>query len=263
MGQLVSEQEVQFYDVAVSDWANEIDFYRAMAIELKEHGGSVLEVGCGTGRVALQLAQEGISIVGMDLSPSMLNVARQKSQGLSNVRWMEGNMMAFDFGERFDLIIMPGHSFQFMLTPTDQAACLTCIRQHLTPFGKLVVHINHDDLSWLGELVDSHGTGFKLTGEYPQNSMKGSVRAWTAWSYEVATQTASAIDAWEFVGEDGVVRERKESMPKRLHCIFPVEMEHLLARTGFEVEALYGDFSRHELQNTSPDMIWVVRAVQK
>lgn len=45
MGQLVSDREVQFQDVAVQDWPNEIDFDRAMAIELKEQGGSTLELG--------------------------------------------------------------------------------------------------------------------------------------------------------------------------------------------------------------------------
>jgi len=258
MGQLVSEQEVKLYDVAVPDWPGEIDFYRALAGEVKVQ--SVLEIGCGTGRVTLQLAQAGISIVGMDFSPAMLTTARQKSREFPNVRWVEGDMVAFDLGQCFDLIIIPGHSFQFMLTPDDQLACLNCIRQHLTPQGKLVLHVNHDDLSWLGELAAGCGTKFKLKGEYPQDSTKGSIRAWTAWSYETYTQTASAIDAWEFIGEDGNVIERKESVPKRLHVVFPFEMKHLFARAGFEVEALYGDFFQHELQNTSPDMIWVAHA---
>jgi SAM-dependent methyltransferase len=263
MGQLVSEQEVQLYDIAVPDWPGEIDFYRTMAIEIKEKAGAVLEIGCGTGRVTLQLAQEGISIVGMDLSPAMLNIARQKSYEVPNVRWVEGDMLAFDLEECFDLIIIPGHSFQFMLTPEDQIASLKCIRRHLAPHGKLVLHINHDDLNWLGDLSEGRGTDFQLKGEYPQNSRKGSVRAWTAWSYDASTQTASAMDAWEFIGENGEVLERKESTPKRLHCVFPFEMEHLLARVGFEVEALYGDFFRDKLQNMSPDMIWVARAMQR
>jgi SAM-dependent methyltransferase len=223
----------------------------------------VLEIGCGTGRVVMQLAQEGISIVGMDFSLAMLNAARQKSQGLANVRWVEGDMLAFELGEKFDLITIPGHSFQFMLTPQDQLACLTCIRRHLTPSGKLVVHVNHDDHNWLGGLMERREPAFELKGEYRQNSGKGSVRAWVAWSYQAATQTASAVDAWEFVGDDGVVMERKESLPKLLHCVFPFEMKHLLARAGFELEALYGDFYRHELQNTSPDMIWVARIGQQ
>lgn len=263
MGYLVSEQEVQFYDAAVPDWPGEIDFYRTLAVEARERGGSILEVGCGTGRVALQLAQEGAPILGLDLSPAMLAVARQKSQGLSNLRWVEGNMRAFELGERFDLILIPGHSFQFMLTPSDQLACLTCLRRHLSPGGKLVAHTNHDDLGWLGGLALGQGTGFELQGEYRQNAAKGSVRKWVAWSYEVSTQTASAVDAWEYLDEDGAVKERRESAPKRLHCVFRFEMEHLLARSGFELEAVYGDFSRQELQDTSPEMIWVARAGQQ
>ncbi len=173
MGQFVSKLEVQFYDVAVPDWPGEIDFYRAIAADVKAQGGSVLEVGCGTGRVTCQLAQAGMRIMGMDLSPSMLAVARQKSQELSNVRWVEGDMQAFELDECFDLILVPGHSFQFMLTPADQVACLTCIRQHLTSGGKLVVHLNHDDLSWLGGLVQGQGTGFELRGRVPSKFNEG------------------------------------------------------------------------------------------
>ena len=257
MGQLVSEQEAQFYDVAVPDWPGEIDFYRALAIEVKNQGGSILELGCGTGRVAIQLAQEGGLIVGLDLSPAMLAVARQKSQDLSNVRWVQGDMQAFKFDNRFDLILIPGHSFQFMLTPEDQAACLKCIYRHLNTNGKLVIHVNHDDLSWLAELSQGKGTGFELVGEYRKDSMSSFIRKWNSWSYEASTQTASVVTAWETVGGDGMVKERRETAKKRLHCVFPFEMEHLLARTGFKVDSLYGDFSRQKLQDTSPDMIWI------
>ena len=157
MKQLVSKQEVQFYDVSVADWPGEIDFYMGLAKDVKEKGGSILEIGCGTGRVALRLATEGISVTGMDLSPEMIAAARQKSQGVSNVRWVEGDMKDFDLRERFDLIIIPGHSFQFMLTPSDQIACLECIQRHLANDGKLVVHLNHDDPGWLAELVQGEG----------------------------------------------------------------------------------------------------------
>jgi SAM-dependent methyltransferase len=257
MGQFVSEQEVHFYDLAVKDWPGEIEFYRALATAVKEQGGSVLEVGCGTGRVTLKLADEGLQIMGMDLSPAMLTAARQKCKGISNVRWVEGDMQAFDLNEKFDLILIPGHSFQFMLTADDQIACLDSIKRHLNSGGKLVIHLNHDDIGWLGELSQGRGTGFSLAGEHSLGSSGGSVRQWNAWSYESCTQTASAVTAWEIVGEDGVVKERKETVKKELHCVFRFEMEHLLARAGFKAEALYGDFFLQEFCDESPDMIWV------
>ena len=262
MGQLVSAQEVQYYDLAVQNWPGEIDFYRAMADKVKAQGGSVLEIGCGTGRVALRLAEEGSRIMGLDFSPAMLSAAGQKSQGMSNVRWVEGDMQDFMLGERFDLILIPGHSFQFMLTVADQLACLDCIRGHINSGGKLVVHLNHDDLSWLSELEQGKGTEYKLAGEYRLISTGGFVRQWTAWSYESCTQTASAETKWEIFSEDGTLKELHVCPKKDLHCFFRFEMEHLLARAGFEAEALYGDFFRQDFQNESPDMIWVAHAKQ-
>jgi len=75
-------------------------------------------------RVAVRLAQDGARIVGLDISPEMLEVARAKSAGIENVRWIEGNMRSFDLGETFALVLIPGHSFQFMVSEEDQVACL-------------------------------------------------------------------------------------------------------------------------------------------
>ncbi|MBI9044793.1 MAG: class I SAM-dependent methyltransferase [Anaerolineaceae bacterium] len=260
MGQLVSNEEIQYYDI-VQDWPGEIDFYRSMTHVIKTNGGTILEIGCGTGRVTTRLAVEGVSIVGLDLSPGMLEVAGKKSQGLPNVSWVEGDMLDFDLGEQFDLIIIPGHSFHFMLTIADQITCLSNIRRHLKEGGKAVIHMDHQNLGWLGELIQKEDSEFKLSGEYYINSLKKTVRKWNSWRYEASTQTASAITAWEIIGENGVVLEKKETIQKHSHCFFRFEMELLLAKAGFVVEELYGDFYRQELNNTSPDMIWVIRSV--
>ncbi|MBU0492807.1 MAG: hypothetical protein KKB13_13240, partial [Chloroflexi bacterium] len=69
----------------------------------------------------------------------------------------------------------------------------------------------------------------------------------------------STITAWEEIGADGQVIDRweRESIP--LHSIFPFEMEHLLARAGFEIDAVYGDFFRQEFRDDSTNMIWIAR----
>lgn len=64
---------------------------------------------------------------------------------------------------------------------------------------------------------------------------------------------------WEEIGTNGQVVNREETGPVRLHCVFRFEMEHLLARSGFAVEALYGDFFRHALLDDSSSMVWVAR----
>jgi hypothetical protein len=85
------------------------------------------------------------------------------------------------------------------------------------------------------------------------------IRASRAWSYERATQTAIAQSVWEEVDPDGQVVDRWQNKPARLHCVFRFEMEHLLARVGFEIEATYGDFFRQPLGDGSSEMIWAVR----
>jgi hypothetical protein len=65
--------------------------------------------------------------------------------------------------------------------------------------------------------------------------------------------------AAEARAQGGAVLERWQSEPVRLHCVFRFEMEHLLGRTGFAVDALYGDFFRQPLCDDSSEMIWVAR----
>jgi SAM-dependent methyltransferase len=250
------------YDASVSDWPGEIDFYREMADRARLVNGGVLELACGTGRVAIRLARAGAKVVGIDLSPEMLEVAKQNSAHLSDVRWVEGDMRSFQLSERFNLALIPGHAFQNLNTPHDQAACLSCVRSHLRPGGILVVHLDHmntENMRWLGGLCGDRRGVFEPAEEFPHPDTGRKVRASRAWAYEPATQTAVVQTAWEEMSPEGQPLRRIEREPIRLHCVFRFEMEHLLVRVGFEVEALYGDFFRHELQNDSPSMIWVAK----
>jgi SAM-dependent methyltransferase len=251
------------YDLQVPDWPGEIAFYRALAAEAAAAGGAVLEVACGTGRVAVRLARDGVRLVGLDLSEEMLDVARAKSAGMANLRWVEADMGSFDLGETFALVIVPGHSFQFMLWEADQVACLECIRRHLDPGGRLVLHLDAPDVAWLGGLCTGPGAGGGVFGppsEVADAATGHRVRTSRAWSYEPSTQTASVVTDWEEIGRDGQLLHRWQRGPVRLHSVFRFEVAHLLARTGFEVEVLYGDFGRGEFGDASSDMIWVARS---
>jgi ubiquinone/menaquinone biosynthesis C-methylase UbiE len=93
--QNADEFYAQTYDDSVPDWPGEIDFYGALAAKVKSNAGTVLEIACGTGRVAIRLAQYGVNVVGLDLAPEMIDVVTQKSTGLGNVRWVQGDMRSF------------------------------------------------------------------------------------------------------------------------------------------------------------------------
>jgi SAM-dependent methyltransferase len=267
MEQSTSEQNAdefyaQTYDDSVPDWPGEIDFYRAFSTKVKSEGGTILEVACGTGRIAIRLAQDGFNVVGLDMSPHMISVAAQKSKGLESVHWVEGDMRAFQIEETFDLALIPGHAFQNLNTPQDQVACLECIKQHLIPGGILVIHLDHmnvENVRWLGELCGEKRGVFEAAEQFQHPHTARQTRASRAWTYEPSTQTAIVQTIWEELDTNGQILNRVKREPIRLHCVFPFEMEHLLGRVGFGIEAVYGDFFRHELQDESPAMIWVVK----
>jgi ubiquinone/menaquinone biosynthesis C-methylase UbiE len=250
------------YDAAVPDWPGEMDFYQKTVDQVTSRGEAVLELACGTGRVAIRLAQAGAKLVGLDISSDMLAVAGQKSAGIDSIRWVKADMRAFELEERFGAILIPGHAFHNLLTPDDQAACLACARRHLMPGGVLVVHLDHQDMGWLGDLVRDKGGVFVEEETFERAKTGRKVRALRAWSYERSTQTAICRTRWEELDAKGDVVESRDEDPLRLHCLFRFEVEHLLARVGFEVEATYGDFFGHPLEDASPQMIWVARRPQ-
>lgn len=114
--------------------------------EALKAGGPVLELGCGTGRITIPIAEAGVSIVGLDLAPSMLEIARRKIAGLPKatgqlLRIVEGDMRTFSLERRFPLAIIPYRAFLHMMTADDQRRALTRIREHLTDGGRLVFNV--------------------------------------------------------------------------------------------------------------------------
>lgn len=258
MQELTAEElYAQLYDAWVLDWEGEIEFYRELIGRSPLSSFGVLEVACGTGRITWRLAKDGIDITGFDISPELLEIARNKSPGMSNVNWLLGDMRTFEIGKRFGFVISPGHSFQFMTTPDDQVKCLEQIRSHLVPDGMLVLHLDEQDFSWLAGLINQEPVYHTSKVVHPATN-KHFRRSW-AWAFEPATQNATVRVNWEELSENGDTVQAWNMEPKRLHCIFPFEMEHLLRRVGFSVEAVYGDFFKSEFTNGSGQMIWVAR----
>lgn len=253
---------VELYDLYVGDWPDELEFYQAYAAQAHARGATILEVACGTGRIAIRLAQTGVPLIGLDHAPAMLDIARANSADLPHVRWIEADMRDFTLDTTVRLAIIPGHAFQNIHTPDDQAATLACIRRHLAPDGTLIVHLDHQNVAWLGEIgnhpFERVRYGSKIT--HPQTG--ATCRMAYSWAYERATQTAIYKNAWEELDEHDQPVARHDNDPIRLHCVFYNEMAHLAARTGFAVVAVYGDFARGPLTDASEEMIWVLRPKQ-
>jgi SAM-dependent methyltransferase len=95
---------------------------------------SVLDAGCGTGRVAIELARRGVDVVGVDLDASMLERAREKARHLP---WIVGDLATLELGRRFDVVVLTGNVMIFLEAGTE-AAVVRTMAQHLHPGGALV-----------------------------------------------------------------------------------------------------------------------------
>ena len=110
------------------------DVHGEAALVASLAAGSVLDAGCGTGRVAVELARRGVEVVGVDIDPQMLAAARAKAPELE---FHEADLASFDLGRRFDAVVAAGNVMIF-LTPGTEQAVLERLAAHLTPGGALI-----------------------------------------------------------------------------------------------------------------------------
>ena len=231
---------------------DDIPFYVALAKEAAASGHSLLELGCGTGRVTIPIAQAGVQIVGLDSSSEMLAVAEAKAKGLQNIRWLHGDMADFAIEPRFGVVIIPFRSFLLLLTVAEQKSCLKRIHEHLLDGGRLALNFFNPDLA----MIASWNTTKR--GLWQREVLNSGRELWATRRYLTAGQELEETDTYVTLSDQGAVIARVERN-LRLRYVFRYEMEHLLALTGFEVEALYGWFDGRPFDDASSEMVWLAR----
>ena len=177
---------VSVYD-DLNPWGPSDEFYYQLA---KTRGGSVLDVGCGTGTLACRLAKEGVEVSGVDPAPAMLQIASEKPGG-KDARWHESDVKSLKLEEEFHTIVMTGHAFQVFLSDLELRDSLQSIVRHLSPQGVFVFESrNPRDRAWLrwrqgseplrirsrshGEIEDS-GEGKQKVGIHIEREAGGTV----------------------------------------------------------------------------------------
>jgi len=129
-------QDPQSYDVEV-ELISGPDVDLALVEELAyTKGGPLLDLACGTGRIALRLAKQGYQVTGVDISAAMIEWGRHKaSQRGISMEWVVADARSFQLQKHFSLIYMLGNAFQLFLTRSDQEAMLERVWEHLLPEG--------------------------------------------------------------------------------------------------------------------------------
>ncbi len=250
----------RFYDQAYADVAPaDLEFYRELA---KDCDGRVLELGCGTGRVALPLAREGHRITGVDNSAEMLAQFRDKLAGepddvRQRIVLVEGTMEGTDLGEKFSLVTMPFRAFQHMLTVKQQQAALETVARHLEPGGLYVFNAFNPSL---GYLVDQmrHGRAWQQDLQWTDADSGNGYRRLHQLDYDPGAQLISGD--WRFEEYDAEGRLLETWLePMQLRWLYRWEAEYLLRLSGFEIVAAYGDYQKSPLDSAAKELIYVCK----
>ncbi len=251
--------DAAFYDYYSPGVEGDVQFY---VEEAKKAGSSVLEVGCGTGRILLPIAESGITIVGVDRAPAMLSLLRQKLAKYSpdtpsRVELIEGDMRNFSLGRRFKLVTIPYRAFLHLLTPKDQRQALLCIREHLADDGRLIFNIFDPNLELITARMGPLGSTLQKESEFVHPDTGHRVVVWFTGHIDPECQMLDAHFIFEELDDEGKVLAKTYS-PLTLRYVYRYEMRYLLELCGYKVEALYGDFRRGPFRYGG-EQVWVVR----
>jgi SAM-dependent methyltransferase len=129
-----------------------VEFWLSQA---RVSGGPVLELGCGTGKLSIPLAEAGFSVTGLDNSPALIEFAASKND---DVRWVEGDMRDFDLEERFALIMLPSNNLGHLHTLEDFESCVNSVKRHLLPNGVFVIDVFVPNLNLLHRYAEGEYT---------------------------------------------------------------------------------------------------------
>ncbi len=212
-------------------------------------GGPLLDLACGTGRVALRLAAQGYQVTGVDIVPEMIEWARQKAakQAVS-IDWVVADARTFHLQKQFPFIYMLENVFQFFLTREDQEAMLARVREHVLPEGCFLFETRNPSPRNLLEVRHPQGDTYAT----PEG---GHLVVTEQQHYDPMTQIQHYTRHLTFLQPGG--QQREKTLRVALRYVFPQEIEALLFYNGFQIRSCYGSWQQEPLTATSPSMIYV------
>jgi SAM-dependent methyltransferase len=237
----------------------DVPFYVAEAAQAR---GEVLELGSGTGRILLPIARAGATITGLDASRAMLercraNVAREPAAVRDRVTLYEGDASHFDLRRRFPLIVAPFRVMQHLVTIDDQLRFLDAVAHHVAPGGRFVFDVFNPSLS---ALATHDGQEREDTPETPLPDGRTMRRTARVTKVRWLDQVNEIELAYHVAPAPGAPATRYVQAFE-MRWYLRAELIHLLARTGFTVDSMYGDFDRAPLVDGAREI--VVRATRR
>ena len=246
----------ELYDAVTSgSFHGDVEWYRQQA---EASSGPVLELGAGTGRVTLAIADAGVSIHALDASPVMLQalaakLATRPDEVRKRVTILAADMRTFDLPERFALVIAPFRAFLHNVTEEDRLACLNRVRHHLRPEGRLAFNVFHPSLEYMAQHAGPLAGVWRWAGTYPLATGGFTVRS-EANRYDTVRQIVHSQHRYEEYTADGVL-ERTSIHCLKLAYLYPPDIRRLLSQTGFDNIRISGGFGGGDVSHDTDELV--------
>jgi SAM-dependent methyltransferase len=242
----------------------DIGFYRSLCQRLAPR--KILELGCGTGRISVPLAELGFEVVGLDMQPEMLRKAEERRlQSRPEIRerleFIEGDMRTWSGRSDFDLILIPGSSISHLLTLGDQLAVWKTSHQNLQIGGRFAVEITMPNMASFADSFSVPPRSIVEIDIDSENEKDGTrlIRRKTT-RYESHEQLAQIRFLYEEYRNGRGAETSIDDFTS--HVFFPREVHLLFLHTGFDVEETLGDYRGRKLKADSPLIIMIGRRME-
>jgi SAM-dependent methyltransferase len=241
----------RYYDWAAGDEDADVFFYTEMARRI---AAPVLELGVGTGRVAVPLARAGCPVYGVDTSAAMLDVARAKAADAGvPLRLAQADLCGYAFDVRFGLIYCALDSFLHLLTQDRQIAALRLACVHLAPGGRIVLDLPSLTTGQWGSWEPGvRPLELVRAGPGPDGGTLQHLQTFTA---DPATQRRAVTHIFDEVTADGLVR--RTTVSYELRFVFPAELPLLAGAAGLTLESVHGGYDLEPFEAGCERMIAV------
>ena len=225
------------YDKIHEGYTVDLDYITNYLGERKE---TIIELACGTGRLAIPLAKLGHTVYGVDIDEGMLALAEQKAiaEGVTlHLSVQDCTKLALPIQANF--MYMTGNSFQHFLTNESQDALFTSVKKHLKKGGEFVFDTRNPILSELS-VVDTYEETYERNGE--------TIHVTSVETYDPLKQILTCTSSYT-----SPTGNYEDSI--KLRYTYPLELQRLLAQHGFEVVAIYGSLKKAEFAADSIQMV--------
>ncbi len=223
------------YDACTAHKIDDIPFYEHWA---KQTNGPILELACGTGRIAKHLIESGFNYTGLDLSSVFIDYCRSN---FPNGKFTTGDMCDFNLGQKFDLIFIPFNSFLHLYKEDEMTQCLKSIQNHLSDNGKFLLDIFVPNPEFLYRDPDKKYE--EMTIIHPNG---GECTVWQKNQYKEETE----INHIHWFFNRGNI-EPMDEYDFDMRMIYPDTMDRVLSDSDFTIEEKWGDYDGEPFDETS------------